>query len=397
MRRRSRWLALALGLGLAAAALVLSLGVPTPGLAEALAREAKSRLGVELTHGRVRFAPFEGLVLEDMEAVATSGGRRYRLASPRVVFQNRPRALLEGVVDVRAIRFERPRLELVELEEGPAASEPREGGEAEGLFRLTFGLEEVVLENAVVGLGDEASELTATLEDVDLRFDEIGLRAGATGPLAVEGAGKLTARSARLGALALSEAQADVYVHEGQISLTLLHFRSDRVPFVAEMRVDLSRSPFGYEVSARGEPFDAAALVGAPTGSFGEASLLIEVFGRGPAPAGFRAQGSLTLPEGALSDWPLLTAIDAALGGDVFHSADTRRESILVYRVRDGYVLFEPFELASPRATASFRGRAYLDGRLDLEVEVGAPDGSVRRLSVSGTVDAPSVRRLGAT
>ena len=394
MRLRFRWIAAAVALGLALLGVVLAVGLPAVVLGEALARQASSHLGVELTRGRFRLRLDEGLVLEDGEAVASTKGRRYRIELPRVVFEPRPRALLSGFVEVRAIRLQRPRIELLETEEAAEDRAVPESEDEEGFFGLRFAVSEVVLEEASVFMGDEDGSWPSALDGVEVRFEEIRLADGASGLLALEGSGSFSAKHARLGELDLADGRADLFLHDGRFSLTLLKFRTGLAPFVAEMRVDLERSPFGYDVSALGEPFDAAPLVAAPPGNLGEASLLIEVFGRGPAPSGFRAQGSLSLPGGELGALPALEAVNASLGRDVFAASDTRREVLVVYRVRDGYVLFEPFELTTAKAVASIRGRAYLDGRLDLEVEAREPERGASSLSVTGTLERPVVKRL---
>lgn len=399
---RRRW-RLAATLLLAAGALALGwVGFPVPGLGRSLADEARHQLGIELVEGQLWFRLGEGLVLEDAEAVAETEGRRYRAELPRVRFGHRPRALLTGVIALDRIVFEDPSLQLMETDT-PAedGTTPQAASTTPASGWLRFEIDEVILTNATLSLQQGSAPAQTRITATDVRLDDIhlteaGRRRGSL--LAVEGSGELDAARGRFGDVDLTDIRSEIYLHEGKVSLSLLNFESEFAPFVAEMRVELEKSPFGYTVSSRGEPFDVAPFLAADPGAFQEASLLLEMFGRGPTRDGFRAQGGVTLPAGELPRVPILQAVNETAGRELFRPGDHFEDTVAVVRVRDGYVLFQTFDLVAERATATIRGRAYLDGKLELEVDVldtaGGEPASAISVTVTGTTGQPILQKI---
>jgi hypothetical protein len=370
--------------------------LPAPGLGKAIAERAKRDLGVELRGGHFGINLLHGLVLEDAEAITSTEGRSYRLSIPRMRFVHHPRALLSGAFEVQRILFEAPVLELIEGAD-PTGEEPSEAAPGSGSPWLSFAIEEVDMDDASITWSDDGTDVPSTkLQGVEIRLRELELledEALRGTILAVEGSGDFSAGRSSFGDIEVTGAHAKLYLNEGSASLTLLNFETAFAPFVAEMRVVLQKAPFDYTVSSLGEPFQLGPLLGAAPDALDEASLLLEVFGRGPTAEGFRAQGSVTLPADELVPVPALTAVNEHLGREVFRVGEDYQETIAVIRVRDGYVLFQPFDLVTDRVVTTFRGRAYLNGELEMELvvhdDVSGEEGTLLRLR--GTVDQPVI------
>lgn len=375
-------------------------GVPVPGLRGALAEQAEHHLGVELSGGELSLRLGEGLALHGAEAAAQTPRRRFRAELPRVGLDVDWRSLLSGEFEIDRIVIEEPVLEFTETE---TATQTEATADPSTSSPPPFAVGDVVLADASILWREESDEEATRITGVDIRFTEIDLgdddvsRTGSL--LALEGSGELEAERGSFGDVALTDFRCDIYLHEGKLSLSLLKFESAFASFVAEMRLELDRSPFGYVASSLGEPFDVGPFLAVESGGFEGASLLLEMFGRGPTPGRFRAQGSVTLPAGELPRIPLFEAINESVSRELFRPGDGFEQTLAIVRVREGYVLFQTFDFVTERVTATIGGRAYLNGQLELEVELQEPvesgtPRSAASLTVSGTAEEPIVRAL---
>jgi hypothetical protein len=389
---------------------VLYLGFDSEQLGRTVLARAGARLGLELSAEHFELHLLRGLEIEGLTAHGSLPAGALDARLDRLVLRHELWPLLSRRLVVRELVLVRPRIEITETPESApvaATGEPAVGdvgeeissGDAEpgssagGLqleirrLRLTDG--ELVLRSA------DPEVAPTEVRGLDLALDDLATgSAGETAPAGLaglRGRGELTVAEARLGELHAADGRGDVRIEDGHLRVTGGRLDLDAGPVRSlELDLDLTREPFGYELSLGAEPLDTGALLAGETpaetgetakdegsavagdGGFGPSHLTFEAQGRGGGLEGMQAEGTLAVDGGSLPPLPVLAAIDALVDGAGLVGAQYQPVDVEL-EVRGGQVVLEPFRLVAGGVTLDVRGTAVPDGPWDLWLSLGVP------------------------
>lgn len=433
--------ALILALALLALGLALLVEWDSPALGRAVLDRAETVLGLELEARSFRLHLLGGLELEGLEVRGSLPAGELAARADALRMAHDPWALLSGTVRITELVLESPHIEL-----GPGAEVPEEsggpgpasvgsdgtaggsgetppgetaptGGETggeEGGSGLELRVDSARIEGGelILGAGEEGGAPTV-LQGLDLELGKVGIPGGA-GLAGIAGEGRLRAREVHLGEVIGRNAEGRLEVGSGRLRLLdgSLTLDAGRVsPLAADL--DLTADPFTYRVHLQAGPVETGRLLlPEDRGELGPGRLAMEIRGRGTSLGTLAGGGSFELDSGTLPQTPLLTAIDALVGGAGLVGREYLGDRAEFAFEGGALVIRDPLQLVAGSLALELDGRAVPGGDLDLAVVLSLPregvevkelprelldvltdrDGRLRLpLRVTGTLEAPRV------
>lgn len=363
-------------LALVAVAALVSFDAST--LGRAVLQRAAALTGGTLTARSFRLRPLAGLAVEGLEGSLAFSGGKATLSVDRVVLDHRLWGLLLGEVAVDRLVLHRPRIRLVETRtEGRALRRPAVVPAAAGLGRLALRISRIDVEDGTIELQAPGQARPVVASGFEVKLRDVAFDRRQTAALGgLSGAGEV--RAARIG-FARSEARdvrGSVRIGGGRLSTGAVRFQTPQGPFEATLDARLDKLPLAYTLALRGDPLDVGSMMtvsraGAAAGP-GAGALQLDARGIGAEAAGLSGQGVLRLQAGTLPATPLLQAVERALGRTRLVGA--RYEATEApFRVEDGRVLLDDFQLRTRDVGMDLAGWASLQGPLELSVTIHAP------------------------
>ncbi len=388
-------------------------------IAEAVSRQIASRTGVTLTPQAVSLGPIAGLVLEDVSVVGGIEAGTIQGTVETIRLRHRLLPLLWGELVIRSIELNGPSVELIsrparqrQADAAPthlSKKERRERRRAERLEKelsvsgappprpdaQTLGLR-LSIERAELR-GGEFVARTSDSEEVDLRIADLVLDLRdlkfepATTVSGERWSGRGTFRCGRVrqGDLEFESAVGSVAAGEGRLELSDVEVRSANGRLrPAEVTVDFNRNPPRYSLRADGE-LDLDGVVGySGRDGFGRVDFVIESAAIGPELGALQGDGSTTCEAGSIPPIPSIVETERVLGRSLLTGRRYDRTRV-AFRIVDGSVVLQPFELTGEGGAISGSGRVELgwDGELDLSL--------VLRVSADAFAEEPAAALLG--
>ncbi len=399
-------LLVALGVFVLFAAALLLVDFDSPELGRALLDRVAEEAGVEIRAERFRLNLVRGLELGAVAAAGELPGGAIEIEADAVAFRHRLAPLLRRELHVTHVVVERPRIAVGPQAAGPAGGTGRKRGAGTRTDAVagaalvtgspprarrppvTLTVDQIRLVDGSFSFAGEGGATEIRGFDVDLR--DLGLDREA--PRVLDGltaAGALRADEVVVGETRATDAEGGLRFEAGHLLLENLRFETVEGRFVIEsMDLDLGRDPLRYVFTLRGDPLDAAGLLGSASaggGGLGDARLDLQAQGSGAGSSGLDGSGTISLEGGTLPATPAFTAVDRLVGRQLL--VGSRYEPLEArFTVRRGRVRFEPFEFAAAELGLGVAGELGLDGSLDLRVEARLPRAGLSIPEVPGAV-----------
>jgi hypothetical protein len=317
-----------------------------------------------------RLNVLKGIIVENVEATSANRGQTLNFQLDGLVFEHRILPLLSGTVVVDRIVLEKPRFELVPSGKASPPPEPSaaEGG---GGVPLEVQVKTIsIVDGSLSARNPEGVEKTR-VEDLDLEMRNVRLEPGRESLSALSADGTLFISKLLFDRLELSAVAGTFQLADAVFAIPELSFSLPDAKFTSSGRVDFNPVPFAYAMNAEGDPMDLNGMVGAEEG-FGNATIHLEVQGRGPETKDLRAEGLLALAEGRLPDAEVFRRIDAALGrralvGSPYQATEAS------FRVANDQVRLAPFRFEGDEAALGLEGTLILLGPVAFDLAISTP------------------------
>ncbi len=151
---------------------------------------------------------------------------------------------------------------------------------------------------------------------------------------------------------------------------------------VGELDVDFNSDPYVYALTAQGDPLNTNVILGAATDSgFGPASLNLAVTGDGSEDGHLAGGGSITVVDGELPVMPVLSSLEQLVTGTRLIGSSYDGFEIR-FRIGDGRLEIEPFEIRVGELQLAFGGSVELAGGLALATALRMPREGAEALDI---------------
>jgi hypothetical protein len=356
----------------------------SPELGASLLEKVSAATGIQIKAEGFRLNLVKGVVLETVEAKASSEGRDLTFHLDRLVFEHRLLPLLTGTVAVDRILLEKPQFELVQSEAKggsakktkPAEGAPPEGEESAGGGGLALQVNEIRIEDGSLSVKNPKGEEKTRIEGLDLQMRNVGLNPNAGSLAGLSAEGTLEIRQMVFDTLNLTETEGEFQLKDAVFVVPELSFAMPNGRFTSSAKADFNRVPFTYAMNAQGDPLDLDGMVGGKDG-FGPAKLHLEAQGAGPETKDLRAEGRMVLEEGRFPDAPMFSRIDTALGKKAVVGSPYKATEAS-FRMENNRVILTPFQFESGDARLDVTGTMSLEGPVDFDVSVATPREGLR-------------------